>query len=49
MGGDRPAAWQGMQYIRDMSSGRGKLSPLDNDRYGKTAWTRAADILARTR
>ncbi len=42
-------AWQGMQYIRDMSSGRGKLSPLDNDRYGKTAWTRAADILARTR
>ncbi|GBR00989.1 NmrA family NAD(P)-binding protein [Asaia lannensis] len=41
-------AWQGMQYIRDMSSGRGKLTPLDNDRYGKAAWTRVADILALT-
>ena len=41
-------AWQGMQYIRDMSSGRGKLHRLDNDRYGKTGWTRAADILAAT-
>lgn len=41
-------AWQGMQYIRDMSSGRGKLTPLDNDRYGKTGWTRAADILSPT-
>jgi uncharacterized protein YbjT (DUF2867 family) len=39
-------AWQGMQYIRDMSSGRGKLTPLDNERYGKTNWTRAADVLA---
>ena len=29
-------AWQGMQYVRDMSSGRGKLFPLDNARYGKT-------------
>ena len=38
-------AWQGMQYIRDMSSGRGKLTPLDNERYGKTDWTGAADIL----
>lgn len=41
-------AWQGMQYIRDMSSGRGKLIGLDNDRYGKTDWTRARDILAPT-
>ena len=41
-------AWQGMQYIRDMSSGRGKLMPLDNGRYGKTDWTRAEDILAPT-
>ena len=40
--------WQGMQYMRDMSSGRGKLYPLDNDRYGKTDWTRAADVLAAT-
>ncbi|UUL81425.1 aromatic alcohol reductase [Sphingomonas qomolangmaensis] len=41
-------AWQGMQYVRDMSSGRGKLSPLDNDRYGKTDWTRAEAVLAPT-
>ena len=25
--------WQQLQYIRDMASGRGKLSPLDNERY----------------
>ena len=25
--------WQQLQYVRDMSSGRGKLSPLDNARY----------------
>jgi len=31
--------WQGMQYLRDMMSGRGELSPLDNTRYGKTDWT----------
>ena len=24
---------QGMQYMRDMFSGRGKLKPLDNERY----------------
>ena len=39
-------AWQGMQYLRDMSTGRGKLSPLDNARYGKTDWTRAEAVLA---
>jgi uncharacterized protein YbjT (DUF2867 family) len=39
-------AWQGMQYMRDMLSGRGKLSPLDNARYGKTDWTSAEDVLA---
>lgn len=39
--------WQGMQYLRDMASGRGKLAePLDNDRYGKRAWTTARDVLA---
>ncbi|MCG6112203.1 MAG: NmrA family NAD(P)-binding protein [Paracoccus sp.] len=32
-------AWQGMQYLRDMISGRGALDPLDNDRYGKRDWT----------
>jgi hypothetical protein len=38
--------WQGMQYLRDMSSGRGKLESLDNDRYGPRTWTTARDILA---
>jgi len=37
--------WQGMQYMRDMSSGRGKLEPLDNDRYGPMSWTTARDVL----
>ena len=41
-------AWQGMQYMRDMSSGRGKLSPLDNARYGKSDWTRVHAVLAAT-
>ena len=31
--------WQGMQYLRDMSSGRGRFEPLDNDRYGSMSWT----------
>ncbi|WP_428483738.1 NmrA family NAD(P)-binding protein [Rhodopila sp.] len=31
--------WQGMQYMRDMFSGRGKLHPLDNDRYPGLRWT----------
>jgi hypothetical protein len=39
-------AWQGMQYLRDMMSGRGKLEPLDNDRYGLRTWTSARDVLA---
>ncbi len=39
-------AWQGMQYLRDMASGRGKLQPIDNDRYGKKAWKSARDVLA---
>jgi uncharacterized protein YbjT (DUF2867 family) len=38
--------WQGMQYLRDMSGGRGKLESLDNDRYGPRTWTTARDILA---
>ncbi len=41
-------AWQGMQYLRDMSTGRGKLVGLDNGRYGKADWTRAAAVLAPT-
>ena len=39
-------AWQGMQYLRDMASGRGKLEPLDNDRYGTRRWTSARDVLS---
>lgn len=39
-------AWQGMQYLRDMASGRGKLAPLDNDRYGTVSWTDARTVLA---
>ena len=38
-------AWQGMQYLRDMASGRGKLEPLDTDRYGTRPWTSARDVL----
>jgi hypothetical protein len=38
--------WQGMQYMRDMFSGRGKLGPLDNDRYPDLRWTLAREQLA---
>jgi hypothetical protein len=41
-------AWQGMQYMRDMASGRGKLTLLDNARYGKTDWTSVANVMAVT-
>jgi nucleoside-diphosphate-sugar epimerase len=41
-------AWQGMQYLRDMSTGHGKLHGLDNARYGKADWTGAAAVLAPT-
>ncbi|PPT34497.1 NmrA family protein [Xanthomonas arboricola] len=40
--------WQGMQYLRDMMSGRGKLVPLDNDRYGARSWQTARQTLANT-
>lgn len=39
-------AWQGMQYLRDMASGRGRLLPLDNDRYGQMPWVGARTTLA---
>jgi nucleoside-diphosphate-sugar epimerase len=46
---DKPfPAWQGMQYLRDMMSGRGKLLNLDNDRYGQREWASVRDTLART-
>ncbi|MEN3794460.1 NmrA family NAD(P)-binding protein [Fulvimarina sp. MAC3] len=41
-------AWQGMQYLRDMSTGRAKLHGLDNARYGKSDWTSAAAVLTPT-
>lgn len=40
--------WQGMQYLRDMMSGRGKLIHLDNDRYGARAWQSARQTMANT-
>jgi nucleoside-diphosphate-sugar epimerase len=38
--------WQGMQYLRDMFSGRAKLTPLDNGRYPGMPWTTTRDVLA---
>jgi uncharacterized protein YbjT (DUF2867 family) len=38
-------AWQGMQYLHDMFSGKGKLHPLDNTRYRGIRWTTVADVL----
>ena len=38
--------WQGMQYMRDMFSGRGKLQPLDNTRYPDLRWTSVREQLA---
>lgn len=38
--------WQGMQYMRDMFSGDGKLAPLDNDRYPDLHWTSIRAVLA---
>ena len=40
-------AWQGMQYMRDMFEGRGKLEPLDNDRYTDLHWTSVSAQLRR--
>jgi nucleoside-diphosphate-sugar epimerase len=30
--------WQGMQYMRDMFTGEGKLTTLDNERYADISW-----------
>lgn len=38
-------AWQGMQYLRDMASGQGKLRPLDNGRYPDLTWTPVSAVL----
>lgn len=39
--------WQGMQYLRDMYSGRAKLATLDNDRYPDIRWEGVAQVLER--
>ncbi len=37
--------YQGMQYMRDMFSGRGKLKALDNERYPELTWTGVAQVM----
>ena len=39
--------WQGMQYLHNMFSGRGKLYPLDNDRFPEMQWKGVGEILAK--
>lgn len=39
-------AWQGMQYMHDMFTGRGRLDPLDNNRYPDPQWTSLRENLA---
>lgn len=38
-------AWQGMQYFRNMFEGKGKLEPLDNNRFPEIKWTKVKDLL----
>lgn len=38
-------AWQGMQYMRDMMSGRAKVTVYDNDRYPEIRWTTVRELL----
>ncbi|MBL0747709.1 NmrA family NAD(P)-binding protein [Nocardioides baculatus] len=40
-------AWQGMQYTRDMFSGRVRLGSLDNDRYPDLRFTSVEDKFSR--
>jgi uncharacterized protein YbjT (DUF2867 family) len=43
---DKPMPpWQGMQYLENMVSGKGKLDPLDNDRYPELVWTTVEQAL----
>lgn len=37
--------FQGMQYLHNMFSGKGKLEPLDNDRYPEVRWTAIRSLL----
>ena len=41
--------WQGMQYLRDMFSGRGKLDSLDNGRYPDVRFTTVREMMAARR
>ena len=41
--------WQAGQYMHNMFSGRGKLEPLDNDRYPNIRWTRVRAVISATR
>jgi hypothetical protein len=38
-------AWQGMQYMRDMLDGRGKMTAVDNARYPNLTWHTLKDVL----
>jgi hypothetical protein len=40
-------AWQGMQYLYDMLSGKAKHSRLDNERYSSIKWTSVQEVLKR--
>ena len=37
-------AWQGMQYMHNMYSGKAKFATTDNERY-QMSWTKAKDLL----
>ncbi len=37
--------WQGMQYLHNMLSGRGKLDPLDTHRYPEIRFTTVRDVV----
>ena len=39
-------AWQGMQYLHNMFTGRPRLAPLDNARYPGIRWTPLREVLA---
>lgn len=41
-------AWQGMQYMRDMMSGKAKVAEYDNNRYPEMKWTKVKDLLQST-
>ena len=38
-------AWQGMQYMRNMSDDKALIKQLDNTRYPELKWTSAKDVL----